>query len=531
MEYNRSYFKGKTAIVTGGASGIGLALCEELLKSDARSVVMVDVDKENLEFHEKRLEELYPTRVKGLLCDVTSEPEVKRVIDGALFFGEGELDLLINCAGAGFNSRFIDEPRDPGAVKFYPRTATDAIWKKAMELNLNGARYGCEAAIPIMLKAKKGQIVNIISGVAFTPMPYQGIYAATKAALNAMTLALRKQYKSFGIDFNSATPGTTATPMFEKESPDGKAPPDAQSPLESAQRILNGVARNEPLILGDEPDRKFVPLCFLPDEVSHLMDESYIDIARQRRTGKMSFKSEDRKEVDLGKYHPVFKAIMEDEEENILPLLKQYIAQRENSKFDRDYYRGKRVLIVGDKREKGRILAEKLLEYGAEKVILGNYRDIEDEKVDLLIYITDLHGEEERGIGGSDEWEKAFRENLFDPIGAYRDILPRMLREKKGQIVSIMSMTAVVPRSHEIAYSSAQAAINMLTQVLRYEYWDCGISFNSVLLGEEEPFEKSVLPLLRGVAKNDRIICGDDSVLMDSILCFNPLMADRYEKE
>ena len=92
MEYNRDYFAGKTAVVTGAASGIGLALVEELLQSNAAAVVMADINPNNLEQHEKRLQEQYGNRVKGILCDVTREEAVQNLISDAVsFFGRPRL--------------------------------------------------------------------------------------------------------------------------------------------------------------------------------------------------------------------------------------------------------------------------------------------------------------------------------------------------------------------------------------------------------------------------------------------------------
>ncbi|NLV57920.1 MAG: SDR family NAD(P)-dependent oxidoreductase [Clostridiales bacterium] len=68
MEYDREYFRGKTATVTGAASGIGLALAEELLESNAVKVVMADINRGSLSEHEKRLKAQYGDRVKGIVC-------------------------------------------------------------------------------------------------------------------------------------------------------------------------------------------------------------------------------------------------------------------------------------------------------------------------------------------------------------------------------------------------------------------------------------------------------------------------------
>ena len=106
MKEDKKYFEGKTAIVTGAASGIGLALIEELLAYGAKKVVIADFNKENLETHTSRLSSQYPGKVKGILCNVTCEDEVKAMIAGAVEFFGGRLDLLINNAGAGFAGFF-----------------------------------------------------------------------------------------------------------------------------------------------------------------------------------------------------------------------------------------------------------------------------------------------------------------------------------------------------------------------------------------------------------------------------------------
>ena len=80
MELDKGYYKGKTAVVTGAASGIGLALIEELLAYGAEKVVLADFNAVNLKKHTDRLSAEYPGRVKGILCDVTKENEVVDMI-------------------------------------------------------------------------------------------------------------------------------------------------------------------------------------------------------------------------------------------------------------------------------------------------------------------------------------------------------------------------------------------------------------------------------------------------------------------
>ncbi len=266
MEYNREYFAGKTAVVTGAASGIGLALVEELLLSNAANVVMADINPNNLEQHEKRLQEQYGKRVKGILCDVTREEAVQNLISDAVSFFGGRLDLLINNAGAGFAGYFAD--------------MTNADWKAAFDLNFFSALYGMRAALPIMVKQGGGQIINIISGIAFMPMAQQSRYAATKAALNALSIALRTEYWDDNIKISSATPGTTVTAIWGNLEP----PKSAQTPQQSASRVLNGVANNDRVIFGDDNDALGAAECYNAREQEEI-DAYLLRVARERRKG------------------------------------------------------------------------------------------------------------------------------------------------------------------------------------------------------------------------------------------------------
>src|SRR5512137_974663 len=194
------YYGNKVAVVTGGASGIGLALCEAMLAFGASKVVLADINKENLERETARLSGKYPGKVLGLMCDVTNEENVKDMIAKSAAFGEGHIDILFNNAGAGLGGLFEEQ--------------TNEIWKKAFALNFYSAIYGIRAVIPIMRAQGGGHIIDIISGIAFSPMAQQAMYSATKAALNGLTLALRYEYWDENICFTSATPGTTITGIW-----------------------------------------------------------------------------------------------------------------------------------------------------------------------------------------------------------------------------------------------------------------------------------------------------------------------------
>ncbi|HTZ49992.1 MAG TPA: SDR family oxidoreductase [Verrucomicrobiae bacterium] len=266
MNDEGEYYRGKVAVVTGGASGIGLALAEMLLWYGAERVAIADFNDENLQRETARLNYVYPGRVLGVRCNVTKKEEVQQMIERAAEFG-GRIDLLFNNAGAGFGGAFDQQ--------------TNGDWEKAFALNFYGALYGIRAVLPIMRRQGGGHIVNTISGIALAPMAYQTMYSATKAALNGLSLALRYELWDESIRVTSATPGTVATAIWQSRP----APPEAQSPEQSARAILAGVAQNERLVLGDQQDVRGAKHCFDPD-AAPAMDEYLLDVARKRRRGE-----------------------------------------------------------------------------------------------------------------------------------------------------------------------------------------------------------------------------------------------------
>jgi NAD(P)-dependent dehydrogenase (short-subunit alcohol dehydrogenase family) len=269
MNQINEYYQDKVAVVTGGASGIGLALAETMLSYGVKQVVLADFNDENLKREVARLKLAYDGKVLGVHCNVMKEEDVQGMIQKAVEFG-GRIDILFNNAGAGLGG-FFDKQ-------------TNEDWEKAFALNFYGALYGIRAVLPIMRKQGGGNIVNTISGIAFAPMAYQTMYSATKAALNGLTLALRYELWDENIRVISVTPGTTATAIWGAGSKD--APPGAQSAEQSARTILAGVAKNERLVLGDEHDVSGAQHCFDPDTAA-AMDDYLLNVARRRRSGQV----------------------------------------------------------------------------------------------------------------------------------------------------------------------------------------------------------------------------------------------------
>jgi NAD(P)-dependent dehydrogenase (short-subunit alcohol dehydrogenase family) len=268
MNSTSKYYQNKVAVVTGGASGIGLALTETMLSYGAKQAVLADVNDENLKRETARLNTAYVGKVLGLHCDVTKEEDVRGMIRKAAEFG-GRIDILFNNAGAGLSGSFDK--------------LTNEDWEKAFALNFYGALYGIRAVLPIMRKQGSGHIIDIISGIAFMPMAYQTMYAATKAALNGLTLALRYELWDENIRVTSVTPGTVATAIWKAGGVE--PPPGAQPPEQSARTILAGVAKNERLVLGDQGDLSGAKICFNPDAAT-AVEEYLLNVARKRRRGE-----------------------------------------------------------------------------------------------------------------------------------------------------------------------------------------------------------------------------------------------------
>jgi len=140
----KEYYENKVAAVTGGASGIGLALVEAMLEMGARAVTIADINEDNLNKHCARLSDQYPGKVKGLKTDVTSEASVKAMVDAAVAFGGGHIDLLFNNAGLGLGGAFEEQGNEQ--------------WGKAFAINFYSVVYGVRAALPYM-KAQKPAIL------------------------------------------------------------------------------------------------------------------------------------------------------------------------------------------------------------------------------------------------------------------------------------------------------------------------------------------------------------------------------------
>ena len=187
----------RTAIVTGGARGIGLAIATRLLESGA-SVSLWDVDPVALAQAAGALKSL--GTVHPAVVDVTSV-ESTETAAAATVQALGKIDILVNNAGiSGANAKTWE---------------TDPVeWRRVLDINLTGPFHCCRAVIPHLLRNGYGRIVNIASIAGKEGNPNAAHYSASKAGVIALTKSLGKELAGKGILVNAVSPAAAKTAMF-----------------------------------------------------------------------------------------------------------------------------------------------------------------------------------------------------------------------------------------------------------------------------------------------------------------------------
>jgi 2-dehydro-3-deoxy-L-rhamnonate dehydrogenase (NAD+) len=194
---NKIDLNNKTAIVTGGSQGFGLAMTKRFLDSGA-SVIIWDLDKT---ITEKTVKEINNSKLSSTIIDVTNFDRV--LLEAERIFKNKKIDIFINNAGiAGKNTTVWDYPVDE--------------WKKILDLNLNAAFYCLKAIVPHMIKNNYGRIVNISSIAGKEGNPNASAYSASKAGVIALTKSLGKELANKNIAVNAVTPAAGKTKIFKQ---------------------------------------------------------------------------------------------------------------------------------------------------------------------------------------------------------------------------------------------------------------------------------------------------------------------------
>jgi 3-oxoacyl-[acyl-carrier protein] reductase len=194
---NQIDLKGRQAIVTGGAQGIGLAIAERMLRSGA-GVCLWDIDASRLDEACRTLGALGP--VRGDVVELTDDDAVAAATARAVA-ADGRIDILVNNAGiTGGNATTWE--LDP------------AVWRRVIEVNLIAPYLTCRHVVPRMMGAGYGRIVNIASVAGKEGNPNASHYSASKAGLIALTKSLGKELATKGILVNAVAPAVAKTAMF-----------------------------------------------------------------------------------------------------------------------------------------------------------------------------------------------------------------------------------------------------------------------------------------------------------------------------
>ncbi len=192
--------EGKVALITGGASGMGM-VASKLFASEGARVVLTDVNDEAAEATARSISDEGGEAIH-VHADVSKEGDAEAMVAKAVDTF-GRLDVLYNNAG-------VMLPED-GSV----HTTDEAIWDLTLGVNVKGVAFGCKYGIPAMLEHGGGSIINVASFVAWVgAATSQTAYTSSKGAVLAMTREIAVEYARRGIRCNALCPGPIETPLL-----------------------------------------------------------------------------------------------------------------------------------------------------------------------------------------------------------------------------------------------------------------------------------------------------------------------------
>lgn len=226
--------KNNALLITGGATGIGFSLAEDLVKAGNR-VIICGRRQDRLDEAKQKLPEIYFRK-----CDISKEGERKALFNWVKDNFK-DLNVLINNAGI---QRMIDLKRGVRDL---------AGGGNEIETNLVAPIYLSAYFIPLLMKQKEAAIINVSSGLAFVPIASMPVYCATKAAVHSFTMSLRHQLKDTSIKVFEIVP-----PMVDTELGKGSIEEEEEGqnrgipPAEVAKAVINSLEKDEfEIIIGE----------------------------------------------------------------------------------------------------------------------------------------------------------------------------------------------------------------------------------------------------------------------------------------
>jgi 3-hydroxybutyrate dehydrogenase len=192
---------GKTAVITGSTSGIGLGIAEELARAGASVVLNSFTDSAEDHALAERIGNEHGVAARYIRADMSKGAECRHLVEEA-----GACDILVNNAGIQHVSPIEDFPVEK--------------WDAILAINLSSAFHTTAAALPMMRKAGWGRVVNIASAHGLTASPYKSAYIAAKHGIVGLTKTVALEAAGQGITANAICPGYVLTPLVEAQIPD-----------------------------------------------------------------------------------------------------------------------------------------------------------------------------------------------------------------------------------------------------------------------------------------------------------------------
>jgi 2-hydroxycyclohexanecarboxyl-CoA dehydrogenase len=226
---------GRTALVTGGARGIGRAISLRL-SADGFAVVVGDLNQAGAAETGARAAEA-GGRAIGTALDVTSDASVVAVLATAQA-EFGPVEIIVNNAGWDEHHKFVD--------------TDEAFWDRVIEINYKGILRTTHAVLPGMLEREWGRVINIGSDAARVGSSLEAVYAGAKAGVVAFTKTIAREAARAGVTANVVCPGPTETPLLE----------EILGSTEEAQKVIAGMTRAVPMKRLAQPEEIAAAVAF-----------------------------------------------------------------------------------------------------------------------------------------------------------------------------------------------------------------------------------------------------------------------------